>query len=147
LYRGTDRTDVLTGQFSHGFLFVDFDQYEAGMAFSADEMERFAPILTDTLHTLDRRGLISKFASGGPEYLRTYVAGRAFPERGGIIFNLTQFGVLFLVAACGVSGDVGDAWVGEPSAFAMEAGPAIPTIVSAHDLPQWVDPVSRAPVD
>lgn len=134
LYVGRDEDEARLGRFSLGWLFVDFDQYRAGMAFSERERAEFYPILNDTMHTLLGRGLVEDFSFGDSEHLRTRVAAE-FPADGGLVFMLSQFGVLLLAVACGIRSDVAEAWVGSPTAFAMEAGPAVPAVVQVSRLP------------
>jgi hypothetical protein len=130
-----DPTALRSDSFQRREHYIPFRQYVAGMAFSVAELQNFVPILTDSMSTLLQRGLLGGYNFGSPEYLREKHGTKAYPEQG-MVFTITQFGILFFAAACGVQDDVYDAWVRDPGQFALESGPALPIATCVADLPE-----------
>jgi hypothetical protein len=117
-------------------VYLTTDSYCEAMEFSSAELTHYSSLLVDTMLALERSGFGGQlWSSGTPPFLRTTTKlARRFPKHG-LIFQLTQAGIVLFCIAHGIRDDPFTAFMGKEYTFAVQGAPPPPDVKPVTMLP------------
>lgn len=139
----------VSGRDEIGKLFVRFPPCLAAMELSDDELDNVDAIVTHAFVGLHREGLIGtawRLATDRDDLREMSVSDREFPGGGGVVFELSMFGMELFSAAHGIAGNAPQAFSRPSSVFdaLMTTGVREVDASRVADLPQHVEGANPA---